>query len=86
MIIVMYGTYHDIEVGDTMYKEVSQDSWHCWLKFFRWAFERGFGAPSLFQDGWAVAFESHSIDAKAVQNCPEPSSGTNSAAEGDADV
>ena len=54
MFIVMYGLYRDVEVGDTMYKEVSLSSWRCWCKFFQWAFEQGLGTPSLFQDGWAI--------------------------------
>lgn len=55
MIIAMFGLYHDLEVGETRYEQISQASWKCWCKFFSWLFAEGIAVPSLFQDGWAVS-------------------------------
>jgi len=57
MILLMNCVYRDVEIGDTVYKDVSLSSWRCWEKFFRWLYEQG-AEMSIFQGGQAARVES----------------------------
>ena len=54
MIIMMTGGYSTIHVGDTVYFKVSEITWQCYLKYFRWCWDTGQGIPLVFQGGWSM--------------------------------
>lgn len=54
MIILMLSGYSTIHVGDNIYYRVTESTWICYRKFFRWAYEEKYGVPLMFQGGWGI--------------------------------
>ena len=51
MIIMMTRSYNTIHVGDTIHFKVSEVTWQCYLKYFRWCWDNKLGIPLTFQGG-----------------------------------